>query len=389
MKALGDGEWHDAMTSIYDAAVASDGWGEVVDSLCNIVGAKSSLLMLTETGDVSPWQMSAGSAEFRNQDMSFLNQYLREFGHYEKAAFDCLKALPKQTPVSTEDTFRNIDMPRGREDSVFLAKHFGIYHRIAFRLNDNGAWFDSVSFQFDEALDSIPQPALERVRPTFSHLAKALDMGRSYRELRLRYQAVLGALDHIQVGFCILRHDGDPVVINTAARTLLEKNDALYIGPRGQLCLHDDTANRLLQKAITRLVSTASGKGTDASITLSAQRRVGGHPLLVEVTPVRDAENELGDNLHGVSLMLLDPDSQSIIRTDLLAHWANLTSAEAEVCRFLVDGLTNVEIAEKRDTHPETVKSQVTRVLAKAGVRNRTELVRLACQTSPPIGVKA
>lgn len=143
--------------------------------------------------------------------------------------------------------------------------------------------------------------------------------------------------------------------------------------------------NRLFQESIARLTLTANGTGGDTAITFSAQRRSGGHPLLVEVTPVRDADNELGDNLHGVTIMLLDPDSHSVIRTDLLAQWANLTTAEAEVCRLLVDGFSNLEIAERRDTQPNTIKSQVAKVLAKTGVRNRTELVRIACQTSPPI----
>lgn len=56
-------------------------------------------------------------------------------------------------------------------------------------------------------------------------------------------------------------------------------------------------------------------------MTISAQRRSGGHPLLVEDTPVRDAENELRDKMHGVTIMLLDRNFHTVIRADLLAIW--------------------------------------------------------------------
>jgi DNA-binding NarL/FixJ family response regulator len=109
-------------------------------------------------------------------------------------------------------------------------------------------------------------------------------------------------------------------------------------------------------------------------------------PLLVELTPLRDSANELGDTIHGVLVMLLDPSMSSSIRTDQLAAWSGMTDAESSVCRHLVDGLTNSAIADRRGTSEQTVKSQVAKILSKCGVANRTELVRIACQTSPPVG---
>lgn len=109
-------------------------------------------------------------------------------------------------------------------------------------------------------------------------------------------------------------------------------------------------------------------------------------PLLIEVTALRDSANELGDTVHGVSVLLIDPSMTAGIRIDRVAHWARLTKAEAEVCCFLVDGLTNGDIADQRGTSIETVKHQVSSVLEKCKAGNRTELVRIALQTSPPIG---
>ena len=53
---------------------------------------------------------------------------------------------------------------------------------------------------------------------------------------------------------------------------------------------------------------------------------------------------------------------------------AGLTSREIEVARLAADGTTNQEIASSLAISPRTVERHITNVLAKLGLRNRTEL---------------
>ena len=55
-----------------------------------------------------------------------------------------------------------------------------------------------------------------------------------------------------------------------------------------------------------------------------------------------------------------------------------LSPAERRVIALLVAGRTNKEIAAELDVVEQTVKNTLTSVYRKVGVRNRTELVRLA-----------
>lgn len=55
----------------------------------------------------------------------------------------------------------------------------------------------------------------------------------------------------------------------------------------------------------------------------------------------------------------------------------NLTQREKDICRCLIEGMSNIEIAQKLFISKYTVKSHISRIISTKKIRNRVHLAYL------------
>jgi DNA-binding NarL/FixJ family response regulator len=73
----------------------------------------------------------------------------------------------------------------------------------------------------------------------------------------------------------------------------------------------------------------------------------------------------------------------------MLGRAQPLTARQSEVLRGILDGLANKEIAWKLKTSETSIKAVIQELFQKAGVRTRSQLVRIAIEKHSADWLKA
>lgn len=92
--------------------------------------------------------------------------------------------------------------------------------------------------------------------------------------------------------------------------------------------------------------------------------------IVVDFRDITDRGREEEERLRGVAILAT-------------AKRYALTKSEEEVLKLIVEGRSNLQIAERLVTSPSTVKFHVSNILGKLGATNRIEVVALVLQHQP------
>lgn len=369
-----------AILAIYDTMTDSRRWCASLDVVAKTIGARGGGLYVRRLDD-RPYDFAAMSAVY---SQVALDEYLARYACYEETQWSYLNS--RQPLELVLDDMAGV--PRAeldvRPDYIFNREFIGIGRRVAMRLNSIPAWYDAAIFGFDALHSDIPQASIASLRLLLPHLAKAVEAGRTFAMLRARYQAALAALDHIHVGIGIALPSCEIIVRNAEADRIFALDDGLQLGRDGHLSCPPDQRHRI-ERAIRGAAATLRGQGDFPEQFELVARPSGAHAFLIEVVPLSDRQGEIERALEGALVSIVDPDCIPPASVGRFAALHGLTAAEAAVCQMLIDGVALAEIAERRSTRYETVKSQSRAIIEKTGAASRASLVRRVLRTIPPV----
>lgn len=377
-----------ALSSIYDAAYSTNRWSNAMEACRRATEAKHVVHYAYGKYDEITFSTRGGSPTLKPIEWLF-EEYNKKFREQGVTGYDDVGAAYMQTsavghPVKDTDIW-DLDWIQNRPEVIFVRKHSGIYRRLYLNTSVDPLINAGVQFYYDEGKLEIPQEDVVTAGMLGPHLAKAFDLARWAQSLRMKYNAVLGVLDKINLGICVTDRFGRIVLCNAAADEICAGKDGLWRDLSGNLTTCDPDRSAEISEAIGNIVRTSGGKNGNPAIEISIPRRGSYHPLLLIVSPLRDAEMELERGFFGSLITIIDTNRISDLRIDVFGDAYGFTPAEKKAACLLVSGLTTPEIGEALGVATSTATSHVKSVLKKTLADNRVKFIWRALQFTPPI----
>ena len=373
------------VSKIYDAVTSESQWEETMDVITSYAGAKAGIVFSTNMHLGGDWYSLKGSQLWREAPPEKMQHIAVNFLQYEQEAFERISQFEKNAVHHDADQW-SLDVLNQRADIVYYRENFGLSRRLASRLSDHPNWMESLALQYDQKHALVPIASQQAMSGIVQHVSKVVELNRSFALLEQRYHAVLMALDNIHIGICIAQRNGEIIISNNEADRILDAKDALWLSAGKRLTFKEHEQSLELQQAIELAVGASVGQSSQVEKFMHAERASGQRDILIEVAPIADGLQEIQSNFQGALVYLIDPENPAPIKIERLALSCGLSEAESAVCERVAHGWKNSDIAEDRCVSLDTIKTQVAHVLAKTGVKNRSELIRLILKSSPPVG---
>ncbi|MCR6672107.1 helix-turn-helix transcriptional regulator [Devosia ginsengisoli] len=227
-----------------------------------------------------------------------------------------------------------------------------------------------VVFHVDRVSDETPfdSTAVERLNVYYPHLARA-----SLLSARLgleRTEVTLSALASVGLPAAAVSPAGVVVSVNAIFDDV---KGVFRAAAHGRIALADPAANLLLQAALATangdsepLVRSVPVAGTDAT-----------EPVMVHVLPLRGAAQDIFHRASAVVIASPVRASNLVPSASILTGLFDLTPAEARLATALARGDTPAGYAEEAGLSMPTVRSHLSRIMAKTGTARQPQLIAL------------
>jgi DNA-binding CsgD family transcriptional regulator len=207
-------------------------------------------------------------------------------------------------------------------------------------------------------------------------MQRAFDLHLRWQKDRLERRSAEEVLEQARCGFVVLDQQGRLAHANREADRILREQDGLVVRG-GVLRALDKASDEWLRSSIQAAVATTNRVGQEPGGVVSIRRTSGLTPYAVTVAPLH-REGWFGQFRRASAVVLLrDPAAAPEPDAAKLQRLFGFTPAEARVACALLSDQSREQIAGEFQVTANTIRTQVRSVYAKAGVPNRSALVRM------------
>lgn len=261
-----------------------------------------------------------------------------------------------------------------------------VFHRTAFynewcvpqrhsfgggmKIRTTGGWQAILMISARQEIEPDALRILELLAP---HLTRALQINQILEENHARTLSVFSALEQTDRGVFLVSADQTCEPVNALAEAMVTRGSGLAMRG-GQLVCWNSAETRTLQRLLGQCAD-GQLRGTGASLAVS--RPNAPLPLQLLIIPLPEGNFSPNGGRHRLMVVVSDPDLAIARRIEQLQRDYRLTLSETEVLRELASGGDREQIASRLGISLATVRTQLTSIFDKSGLRRQTDVLRL------------
>ena len=362
----------DTLGAIYDAALTEAAWPAALTKMSVLFGCHFAD-MFQRANDYSSWRgIQVGLDERDYQDV-FLGYWVKNnvWGNRRPTR-------RSGDIVVTRDMITDSELERSEMYCQYLQPR-GLESGLRLDIWAGKGGVEDVSLLRPWSAGPYTQEELRAAALLLPHLQRAAMMRRRMAEADGLATAGLACLEQVRMGVLLLGQNGRVMHANRAAEDVLRSGEALLSGAEG-LKAPNAASDRALQSMIRAATGKRGGVGRSGAVRLAdASGDASLLAVAMPVSPAGPAEGSLpiGHATPAAFLCLID---RAIHRAPLAEHLVGLfglTPSEATLAGQVLAGLEVHEIARQTGRSVNTVRSLLSRLMAKTDTNRQAELVRL------------
>jgi DNA-binding NarL/FixJ family response regulator len=360
---------------IYDAALDSAHWPEVLEKIAHYAGAQACLLVAKNRGGKAGGVCRHYGIEGRDLDLysqSFCDiDPLAQLPGLELGRIANLSELVAGEAIRESEFYRGWLRPQGFVDAVGA--------RLEMTAT-SCAYFWLLCADARGPVDADMRRCMEDIVP---HIQRAVLVARTVGHRQAEAATLSDVLDGLSAAIFLVDAESRIVRANAAARTFQRSGDLLRTA-RDRLTLCDGEADQALRDILSATAADEAaldGKGFALPLTCR-----NGERYVAQVLSLAAAEALPGDASAAVAAVFIrkaEMDAASPV--DVIGKAYNLTPTELRVLLAIVDVGGVPEVAQNLGVADTTVKTHLSRLFEKTGTCRQADLVKLVAGFSSPL----
>ena len=362
---------------IYDAALDSSLWSDVVGKAARFVGGSAAAIY-----SKSPTALT-GHVYYQ----SGTDPYYRELYFTKYIKFD---------PTTTSHYFADVEQTIAVEDIMpyqeFLETRFykewvhpqGMVDSASAVLDKSvtsAALFSVFRYQREGIVDD---EARRRMRLIVPHIRRSVLIGRLFDLKAAEAASLAETLNGLSAGMCLVDAAGRIVHANTACHVMLDAGDFLStIG--GRIVASDAKLDQTLRRLFAAAGGGDAAVGTQG-IALPLKAQDGSH-YVAHVLPLTSGARRLAGIAYSatVALFIRKVTTEAPSAPEIIARAYNLTPTELRVLLAIIEVGGVPEVAVALGIAESTVRTHLGNLFVKTGTGRQADLVKIAAGFVTPL----